>query len=198
VQIRGEDWELWCNKYVDPLLRNKEYELIIDDWGNNIVEFPLFTPKFCSDIIDLTKGVSWTTNRHSFYPTTDMLIGQLGMTELYNKVVNEFVYPLAVWYWKLEGHKWSRKDHSDETFIVKYLPDKQAHLSIHHDRDPLTCIVKLNDEFTGGGTYFPKYKTLVQPKQIGHAIIHPGLLTHRHGARPVLTGERYIIVSFID
>ena len=198
MQIGNEEWRLWCEQYINPQLFNKEYELIIDDWGNNIDEFPLFTPKFCSDIIELTKGGLWTTDRHNHYPTTDMLIGELGMKEIYNRVINDFVYPLAIWYWKLEGDEWVHNYHKDETFIAKYLPDKQAHLSVHHDRDPLTCVVKLNDDFTGGGTYFPKYKTLVQPKQIGHAIIHPGQLTHRHGARPVLTGERYIIVSFID
>ena len=197
MQIRNEDWRLWCEKYVNQQLRDKEFELILDDWGNNILEFPLFTPEFCSEVIELANTLEWTTDRHNYYPTTDMLIDKLGMKELYNRVINDFVYPVAVWYWELGG-EWTRNYHKDESFIAKYTPDKQAHLSVHHDRDPLTCLVKLNDDFTGGGTYFPQYKTLVQPKQVGHAIIHPGHLTHRHGARPVLTGERYVLVSFID
>jgi len=27
--------------------------------------------------------------------------------------------------------------------------------------------------------------------------LHPGMVTHRHGARPITMGKRYIIVSFI-
>ena len=46
-------------------------------------------------------------------------------------------------------------------------------------------------------TYFPKYKININPKQIGVATLHPGNITHKHGARPVTKGTRYVVVSFI-
>ena len=55
--------------------------------------------------------------------------------------------------------------------------------------------VSLNDRFVGGGTYFPKQKQLIQPK-IGYGVIHPGGLSHKHGAKSILKGERYQLVSF--
>jgi len=58
-------------------------------------------------------------------------------------------------------------------------------------------VVKLNDEFEGGGTWFPKYKILSNPKRVGTATLHPGMVTHLHGARPIYAGKRYICVSFM-
>ena len=194
----NENWDGWCDKYINPLLINKEYELIIDEVASNILEFPLFKEEFCEELIELAKHHGgWTTDRHEFYPTTDMLLDSLGMQKIYNRVINQFVVPLGRWFWNLEGKRWE-DNHDDETFLVKYVPEEQAHLSLHHDNSLLTCVVKLNDEFTGGGTYFPMYKTLVQPKRIGNAFLHPGHITHRHGARPVTAGSRYVLVSFIQ
>ena len=52
-------------------------------------------------------------------------------------------------------------------------------------------------QFKGGGTYFPKFKHLANPKEIGMCTLHPGNITHKHGARPVTKGTRYVVVSFI-
>jgi hypothetical protein len=56
-------------------------------------------------------------------------------------------------------------------------------------------VVTLNEDFTGGGTFFSKQKVRLQGKK-GEISIHPGQVTHRHGGLPVLSGQRYIIVSF--
>ena len=41
-----------------------------------------------------------------------------------------------------------------------------------------------------------KIKKLVKEKQ-GYVSIHPGNITHRHGARATTKGKRYILVSFM-
>jgi len=167
-----------------------------EDIGPNIAEFPLFTQEFCTELIELaeTKG-EWTVGRHEFYPTNDMLMEDLGMKEIYTRVIREFVAPLATWYFTLEGQGWDTVE--DETFIIRYRPDRQGQLSVHHDYSSYTIGVKLNDEFEGGGTFFPKYQVNAMPKRNGNAFLHPGMITHRHGGRPVYSGTRYINVSFI-
>ena len=190
------DWNAWVSKYINPAIARGEHELMIDELGPSVVEFSLFTTKFCEEMIQLseTKGV-WTEGRHEFYPTNDMLMDVIGMKDIYTRVIRDFVAPLATWYWTLEGEGWDKMQ--DETFIIRYKADKQGHLSLHHDYSQYTLAVKLNDEFEGGGTYFPAYKLLANPKRVGNAILHPGLVSHRHGGRPVLSGTRYINVSFI-
>ena len=194
--LQTEDWNAWCERYIAPVMLQKDFELMTDELGHNIIEFPLFTDAFCTELIELAESQGeWTIGRHEFYPTNDMLIQSLGLGPAYDRVINEFVAPLATWYWTLEGEGWDQMDH--ETFIIRYRPDKQGQLSIHHDHSHYTIGVKLNDEFEGGGTFFPKYGVNAMPKRNGNAFMHPGMITHRHGGRPVYSGTRYITVSFI-
>ena len=37
----------------------------------------------------------------------------------------------------------------------------------------------------------------INPTEPGMMTLHPGNITHKHGARPVTEGTRYVIVSFI-
>jgi|TARA_B110000914_G_C15516528_1_gene473931 hypothetical protein len=194
--LDDSDWEAWKEKYVNLSVSKGEWDLMVDDKGDNIYEFNLFTPKFCKDAIALAESKNkWTQDRHEFYPTNDVLLPELGLNDIYNKVLDEIVRPLSIHLWKLEGKSWNA--FSNENFMAIYTTDRQSHLSLHHDRSHLTLVIKLNDEFSGGGTWFPKYQKLINPEVVGTAALHPGMVTHQHGARPITAGKRYIIVSFI-
>ena len=194
--LDDSDWGAWCKKYINPQIINQEYDLIIDEPAPHVYVFPFFTKRFCKQLVKLGEQFDWTTDRHKFYPTTDNLLGKLGMDKIYNKLINEFVRPLAINRFWLEGKTWDYL--TDESFIIKYPHDQQAHLSLHHDASSITTLVNLNPgEFEGGGTYFPKYKCNVNPKEFGVMTLHPGNITHKHGARPVTKGTRYVVVSFI-
>ena len=197
--LDASDWNLWKSKYIDKVMARGEYDLLVDEIGpqySNIFEFPLFTQLFCDELIAMAEAENkWTEGRHEFYPTNDVLLQELGLGDIYKRVIREIITPLATHIWKLEG-AWLANP-SDETFMIKYSMDKQGHLSLHHDHSYFTCGVKLNDEFDGGGTYFPKYGVCLTPRRNGNAFLHPGAITHKHGARPIHAGLRYIIVSFI-
>ena len=47
------------------------------------------------------------------------------------------------------------------------------------------------------GSKICKKKHLVNPQDIGVMSLHPSNITHKHGARPVTEGTRYVVVSFI-
>jgi GR25 family glycosyltransferase involved in LPS biosynthesis len=197
--LDDSDWNLWKSKYIDKVMARGEYDLLVDEVGprySNIFEFPLFPQLFCDELIAMAEAENkWTEGRHEFYPTNDVLLNELGLGDIYKRVIREIVTPLATHIWKLEG-AWLTNP-SEETFMIKYSMDKQGHLSLHHDHSYFTCGVRLNDEFEGGGTYFPRYGVCVTPKRNGNAFLHPGAITHKHGARPIHAGIRYIIVSFI-
>lgn len=190
------NWDEWKEKYINLSVSKGEFDLMVSDKGDNVYEFPLFTPKFCREAIALAEAKDkWTIDRHEHYPTNDVLLQDIGLDEIYNKVLHEVVRPLAIHQWNLEGKEWDA--FSNENFMARYTTSRQSHLALHHDRSHLTMVIKLNDEFSGGGTWFPKYQKLSNPEQIGTAVLHPGMITHRHGARPITSGKRYIIVSFI-
>ena len=192
--LDASDWDSWCKKYINPYTLKGQYKLMTDEIGPNVIEFPLFTEKFCKEIITLAESHEWVTDRHKFYPTTDQTMEVLGMQEIYHKVLREFVYPVWHWFWELEGDEWW--DLQSENFIAKYDTINQGSLEIHHDMSVITLNVRLNDEFKGGGTYLPRYKVTLQPRKIGYAMSHPGNITHKHGGRPVEEGTRYILVTF--
>ena len=194
--LDDSDWDSWKSKYLNHTLSKGEYDLMIDDMDNNIYEFPLFTEKFCKEAVALAEVLDkWTLDRHEFYPTNDVLLPEIGLDHIYNRVLREVVYPICIHLWHLEGQGWSTM--FSENFMARYTTDRQSHLSLHHDFSHVTMVVKLNDEFEGGGTWFPKYKTLSNPRKIGTATLHPGMVTHLHGARPITAGKRYICVSFM-
>ena len=194
--LDDSDWDNWSKKYINKQLIDQKYDLIIDEPAVHIYLFPLFTKRFCKELINLSEQHEWTNDRHEFYPTTDNLLEVLGMKDIYNRVINDYVRPLAIDRFELEGHSWNHL--TDESFIFRYKADEQSHLSIHHDHSNITTLVNLNPgEFKGGGTWFPKYKYLANPTELGLCTLHPGNITHKHGARAVTEGTRYVVVSFI-
>ena len=189
--------EEWKNKFITYSARTKEWDLIVDEPIMNIFTFPLFTPEFCKMIREEAEySNDWTVNRHEFYPTTDMVLETIGMHDIYMEVLREYVMPVSIYMWELEGKGWDSL--SSENFLAKYTPNAQGHLSIHHDASNITCLVQLSnqDEYEGGGTLFKRQKALLK-NEIGYVTIHPGNITHKHGAKAVTSGTRYIIVSFM-
>ena len=189
-----QNWGEWCDKYINPYIRKGQHRLMLDEIAPNVIEFPLFTEKFCKELIELAEAGKWVTDRHKFYPTTDQTMESLGMQEIYQKVLEEFVYPIWIDNWELAGDDW--KTLKSENFIAKYDTLNQGSLDLHHDDSVITLNLRLNDDFKGGGTYLPKYQSTVQPSKIGNVMAHPGTITHFHGGRPVEEGTRYILVTF--
>lgn len=194
-----EDPDRWKERFLTYAVRTKEWELIIDEPFDNCFSMPLFTQEFCEMIREEAEySNAWTTDRHENYPTTDMLLGAIGMDRIYYEVLKEFIFPACIHLYSLSGSLgWDKM--TTEDFLAKYVPTAQGHLSLHHDASDITALVTLSnfDEYEGGGTYFSHQKKLIKEKQ-GYVSIHPGNITHRHGARATTHGRRYIIVSFMS
>ena len=191
-----KDWESWKNKYLYKTTLSKQWDLLVDEPIPFVYNIPLFNEKFCKEAIELAESLdAWTENRHDNYPTNDVLLPELGLDDIYNRLLQEFVYPLCIYKYSLEGKGWDNM--VSENFLARYSTDKQPSLALHHDFSNISAVVTLNEEFDGGGTYFPYFKETLNPSRIGTLSIHPGQITHRHGGRPIYSGKRYIIVSFM-
>jgi GR25 family glycosyltransferase involved in LPS biosynthesis len=190
-----KDVDKWSSMYINPALKNKEYDLIVDEPIPDVLHLHAFKKEFCNEVIRLAEECGkWTKDRHYYYPTHDMLINEFQLHDAYDMFLNTYIYPLVKSNFVLTGDKW--KKFSSENFIIKYTPENQGHLSLHHDDSAFSTVLTLNDEYEGGGTWFSKQKKLVKG-EVGEITIHPGQITHRHGARPVTSGVRYVLVSFI-
>jgi hypothetical protein len=57
------------------------------------------------------------------------------------------------------------------------------------------AIVYLNDNYSGGHTYYPNYNFDISPA-VGKLAIHPGDPEHLHGVSKIENGIRYTLASF--
>lgn len=184
----------WKQRFLRPELLSKNWDLYANEELPNIFTIPAFTEEFCDYIMEEAESCDcWTIDRHEHYPTTDMTLHTLEMGNIYDEILKEYIWPMAKYLYKLEEPDWI--DMSAENFLARYHPYAQYHLGLHHDMSNITSVVTLNEDFEGGGTYFPNQQTKLKGKK-GEISVHPGQLTHRHGGLPVLNGQRYIIVSF--
>lgn len=192
-----DDPTKWAEKFISYPARTLEFDLILDEPFENCFSMPLFTREFCEYMIEEAEEANvWSTDRHEYFPTTDFLLKDIQFEKIYYQVLKQFVFPALINAYSLDGKGWSEMESED--FCARYLPNAQGHLSLHHDHSHLTSLVTLSDksDYVGGGTYFSKQKKLVKEEQ-GYVSLHPGNITHKHGARSITEGSRYIIVSFL-
>ena len=184
------------DEYIHPAIKSKQWELICSSIEKNgvmldLLTFPLVTEKFCRDIIESAeKTEKWQTDRHKNYPTYDKELKTFGWGMIYQNIFDEYVQPLVNNIWQIKTPNMM----NCENFIAKYTPDNQDYLAVHNDESSYSCLVALNDDFEGGGTFYPRQNIEVNLKP-GYALVHPEL-NYRHGGRAITKGVRYIIVTF--
>ncbi len=164
----------------------------------NVFSTEFCTEPVCSAIIQSCNDFDhWGERDNKKYPTYDVLLKDVDadFSKEYMMALNTYIRPIIVDKYNLDKDidtKWYY-----ESFVVKYTPELQAGLALHHDASTFTTLLTLNDAFKGGGTYF-KNQDITVKGVIGGISIHPGRLTHYHGANNVLAGERYVLVTFIN
>jgi hypothetical protein len=84
------------------------------------------------------------------------------------------------------------------TQLVRYFPG--GHYDLHSDVGPSTrsrhfsVVCYLNEDFEGGRTAFPRLDYSARPAA-GTALVFPS--TYAHRAEPVISGEKFVIVSWV-
>lgn len=58
-----------------------------------------------------------------------------------------------------------------------------------------TSVLYLNNDFTGGKTFFPNQKVIVTPKK-GTFVCYPATLEYSHGVSAIMSGTRYTLASW--
>lgn len=179
-------------------LRNKNWNLLINPTDEYLYEIPFISKEWCSWLIQEAEQMNqWTEGRHDFYATYDILLEKLNpqINEFYSKALQEYMIDSARHFYQLEGELWDNMRF--ENFIVKYSAETQPALGVHHDSSLISTVLTLNDksEFTGGGTWFPR-QNLLHFGNVGQLSVHPGNITHKHGAKPVSSGNRYVLITF--
>lgn len=106
--------------------------------------------------------------------------------------MERIIKPLVRQVWQVD-----LRQHS-ETHFVRYAAghyyNPHSDTGLNRLDRYFTTICYLNEGFAGGHTSFPQLGYSVTPR-VGRAIIFPA--TYLHYAEPILSGEKYILVSWL-
>ena len=192
-------------KVCDDIHNQKSHQKVCDDIHNQKTLYTkhkilrgFLSNKECDSIIEEgeTYGskYGWNTKRHDDYPTTDNEINT--NWKCYSNIEKKIKRVLYPEFSNLFNINKSLLE-IEELFIAKYdgnLNNAQKSLDLHVDGSEFSFIIALNDNYTGGGTYFVKNKKIVRLNK-GDVVIFCGQT--RHGGLPVTKGIRYILPGFI-
>jgi hypothetical protein len=115
------------------------------------------------------------------------------LSGMFDQAIDETVKSAVrqVWNLYLDYHRGAQ--------VIRYRPGGHycAHADAALDQEDryVTVLCYLNDDFEGGQTSFPYLNSLSIQPQSGKAIIFPS--TYVHCAEPVLTGEKFAIVTWL-
>ncbi|KAK1117502.1 hypothetical protein K0M31_016535 [Melipona bicolor] len=170
--------------------------------------FPIVNERFTKELIDVMEAYGkWSdgsnhdprlTGGYENVPTRDIHMNQVKYEPQWLYFLKEYVRSLQELVFTGYYHDPPR---SLMNFVVRYRPDEQPSLKPHHDSSTYTINIALNRvgvDYEGGGCRFIRYNCSVTDTKPGWMLMHPGRLTHYHEGLRVISGTRYIMISFVD
>jgi hypothetical protein len=174
----------------------------------NVYTVPLFTEEFCCFMIEEIahfEASKLPKNRPNSMNNYGLLLNQIGMADFLTKLLTKVLKPLAqgLYAGNTQCAFMTDLDHH-HSFVVSYREAQDTSLDMHTDDSDLTVNIALSDAqaFTGaalnlcgisGTRDHRKHQSAYQHVR-GQALLHLG--TQRHGASPLLTGERHNLIMW--
>lgn len=160
--------------------------------GSDILEIDFMTPENCQKLIDLAeRHGKWESMYGDKFPGQEIRVREFSM-DFWNELEEHFkttINPIIEKYW------WPLLMYGlRDAFIIKYDQKTQSNLKCHHDASLVSGMVKLNDGYTGGETYFYRQNLSNINTSVGKMILWPGQVTHGHEGKTVHTGTKYNLV----
>lgn len=160
----------------------------------------------CKKILEFAKSVeSWGQDDSDFWNNRFLNSSDIATI---NPDIGKLIYDIrsrvAV---QIESQYGIKKIYPDLFQIVRWFPgmEQSPHADdmTNADGDGLDwfahrefgAIIYLNEDYSGGKTYYPNYNFEVEPKS-GKLAIHPGDPEHLHGVTKVDGNIRYTLASF--
>jgi predicted 2-oxoglutarate/Fe(II)-dependent dioxygenase YbiX len=172
-----------------------------------VFSVPLYDSASCDAIIKYARSRDWSAasvgeernGTHRSAVKSEYRVAQSFSPSQRSKIKREFdrklnslIKPFVRRVWRV-----NLSEHSG-THIVRYSPGgfyvTHADAGLDLMNRYFTVLCYLNEDFEGGQTSFPSLAWRITPKT-GTAVIFPS--TYLHRGEPVLTGQKYILVSWL-
>jgi len=138
----------------------------------------------------------WTASRHYAVPTNDLPIHKVPkLLKWFQEWMPNVLFPLLQAQFGSDNNM-DKRFYVHDAFLVRYEATASSHfLPLHYDESTHSCVLALNDDFEGGGSYVYDLDRSIAPETGGMVSF---LGNHcLHGGNPVTRGERYILAIFL-
>jgi prolyl 4-hydroxylase len=144
----------------------------------------LLEPALCQQLIQLTQQNSLANQRilEKISVVQQLLLQVYGVKFPYAEPCTILRYQTGQFY----------KRHVDNLLLVSRFEELEQGMPT---RD-ISIVGYLNDDFTGGETYFERQDVKVKP-EAGAVLVFPAYFTHPHESLPILSGEKYAFTSWL-
>jgi len=163
-----------------------------------------FTPELCKKCIDAFRtghtfdGTVGAEEKLAYRPNAKIRTDHIISGALLNEIDDKFSRSVFPEIKKIFGFEVT---HRELYKVGLYKGDKGGFFKAHRDNFDaslgyrrLAMTLHLNDDYDGGGLRFPEYGEHIYRPKAGGAIVFSCATLHE--ARPVMVGERYILVCF--
>ena len=164
------------------------------------------TEEECLYLLDIVKNVEpWETGGDEFW--SNRSLNGINIYNNIDKQAGKLMYEIRNKIGMAIKDQYNLKDevYPDLCQVVRWFPGQEQHPHaddmtniegtdwFHHRH--FGAIIYLNDNYSGGETYYPQYEKSIKPA-VGTLAIHPGDTNHFHGVTKIEGGMRYTIASF--
>jgi hypothetical protein len=191
--IHGNGGE-YTKGFFDSLYAERATEIEFVDLGNDIFVLKnLFSKKWCADLIAACEEKKdWEQLPNDLFPAQEIRLNTLlekRFTEHFEQVYANTIVPQIEAYWpKLKMHG------IRDLFAIKYSPETQSSLELHHDMSLVSATIKLSNDYEGAVLDFPRQNINNSTMEVGDAIFWPAQVTHPHQSLPITKGTKYSLV----
>ncbi len=159
---------------------------------------PFFTKKYCDHLITLFEKLGWTEDKQGNYDTyLSKIENGKQICKDFLDIIKKKIEPEIVKNWTpaIQGRLWR---YYPVPFAKKFTPQGQTELKLHVDNSLITLFIKLNDNFGGCNTIFPRQNWDTSKVETGHMIVIPGVITHPHYTEKLEWGNKYSLIGRIS
>jgi len=159
---------------------------------------PFFTNRYCDYLINKFEKLGWKIDDNGNYDTylSKVEKGKEDCKDFLN-IIKKKIEPEIVKNWTpaIKGRLWK---YYPVPFAKKFSNDGQYELKLHVDNSLMTLFIKLNDNFGGCETVFPRQNWNTSKLKKGCMMIIPGIITHPHYTKKLKWGTKYSLIGRIS
>ena len=168
-----------------------------DQVATDIFVSPLFTPEFCDYLVSEIE----IAGLNPPFPdqSRDCLLHQLRdgkqLCHDYVEVLRQYVEPAIEKFWTSAamGRTWGDVQIPFLKRVTNTELDRTVEL--HNDSRLFSMFTRLNADYKGVGTTFPRQNFCLDSCPVGYMALMPGNITHPHYAGKLVSGQKYTFIG---